>query len=162
MGYIDKKLTVNESLIYRAKIHWLVFLKPILGLIAIVCVIATTEKYLIDLAPAGILKYKSATYAGLFFLVVLPSLTQAILKRMTTEIAITDQRILNKKGFISVELQGMPLSKIENIDSKQTVLGRLFGYGNVIVKGSGSTPIELVNISKPLTFRNELAAQIDV
>ncbi len=54
----------------------------------------------------------------------------------------------------------MPLSKIENIDSSQSILGRIFGYGTVTVKGSGSTPICLSYIAKPMEFRNELASRL--
>jgi len=76
-----------------------------------------------------------------------------IIQRWTSEFAITNKRIIIKVGLISRHTLEMNLSKVESINVEQHLLGRMLGYGTIVVRGTGGTQEPFHNISKPLLFR---------
>ncbi len=135
-------------------------LKPIVFLGLLGVAIVNLEKHQIFHYVPIAMPYKNYIYLTVIILFVGWPLLNMLILKWSTHIGITNQRLLCKRGFIAIDLNGMPLSKIENIDSSQSILGRIFGYGTVTVKGSGSTPIYLHDIAKPMEFRNELASRL--
>jgi uncharacterized membrane protein YdbT with pleckstrin-like domain len=79
---------------------------------------------------------------------------RAFIRRASTELAVTDQRVIYKTGLLARHTLEMNRGKVESVAVDQTLLGRLFGYGTVIVRGTGSTLEPIRNISDPLTFRS--------
>lgn len=73
----------------------------------------------------------------------------------TSEFAITNKRIMIKTGFISRNTFEMNHSKIESINVIQSILGRLLGYGTIVVMGTGSTREPFAYIRDPLAFRRK-------
>jgi len=67
-----------------------------------------------------------------------------------TEIITSDKRVFVKTGFIATQIQDIPLQQIEEVRLSRTILGRLFGWGDVAILGTGGDPIILKGISKPL------------
>ena len=74
----------------------------------------------------------------------------------STDIVITNRRLIYKLGFISRRTEELSLSRIEEINFKQGIMGRLFGYGKITIRGTGGDSIVLPNIASPLAFRREL------
>lgn len=154
MGYVETVLQPDETVRFRTNFHWIGFVP---GLVLLV--------------PAAFIYWKLVPANGGFglwmMLVLLLLAGAAILlakawyDRFITEIAITDKRVIYKTGFISRATDEMPLSKIENIEVSQSILGRIFNYGNVDVRGTGSGgigPEKLHRIAAPLEFRNHVMA----
>ena len=79
---------------------------------------------------------------------------------LTTECVLTDRRVLAKTGLISRESIELLLSKVEGIQVKQGILGRLFGFGTVIVTGTGGSRSPFPGISQVLGFRKRVQEQI--
>lgn len=71
----------------------------------------------------------------------------------TTEIAITNKRVIAKFGLISRTTIETRIEKIETIQVKQGVIGRMFNYGSLIVSGAGTPQAPVPGISSPLDFR---------
>jgi len=82
----------------------------------------------------------------------------AWLRRLTTEIAVTDRRIILKRAFIRRSTIEMNMQKVESIDVDQTLAGRLFNYGNVTIRGTGSSFATLRLIDSPLKLRTSVTA----
>lgn len=161
MSYIKGKMTEGEYLDHVGKIHWIIFLKPLVMLGVSLLLIGVVEQQQLYRYLPIVIPYKQFVYLALLLLFfVIPFLKRVLLK-WTTEIGVTNQRLLCKRGLIAIDLQGMPLAKIENIESKQTITGRIFGYGTVVVKGSGSTPIIIYNLASVMRFRDKLATLIN-
>ena len=57
--------------------------------------------------------------------------------RWTTEIAVTNKRIIYKRGLITRHTAEMNMDKVASVDVKQSILGRIFDYGNVTVQAAG-------------------------
>ena len=111
MSYVDKNLMAEEQVVYRAKLHWSIFIKFIviflLGLIFSVG--------------------DSLTGGLLIFVAVILVLTQFINYR-TSEFAITNKRVIVKVGFIRRTSLETLLDKVEGIQVNQGILGRILNY----------------------------------
>ena len=75
--------------------------------------------------------------------------------RYSDEFAITNRRVIIKTGLISRKTFEMNLSKIESVNIDQTILGRILGYGTIIIVGSGGTREIFPSIKNPLEFRKK-------
>jgi len=91
--------------------------------------------------------------AIIFGLLGLSSALRAFIRRATTELAVTDQRVIYKTGLLARHTLEMNRARVESVTVDQTLLGRVFGYGTVTVRGVGSAFEPIRNISDPLTFR---------
>ncbi len=87
------------------------------------------------------------------------TLLAAAVRRWTTEIAVTDRRVIFKRGLIRRHTIEMNMDKVETVDVDQSLAGRLLGYGDIVVRGTGSTIEPFRKIAAPLDFRNQVTAR---
>lgn len=80
-------------------------------------------------------------------------LLYAWLKIRSTEMGITNKRVIRKSGVIMRNTDEIRLSKVESVSVKQGFLGRIFGYGDVIISGSGGNDAVMKGVRDPLAFR---------
>jgi uncharacterized membrane protein YdbT with pleckstrin-like domain len=85
---------------------------------------------------------------ALFTLFILP-----LIERATSEFAVTNRRVIIKVGLISRRTVELKLEKIESIGVNQSILGRIFGYGTIVVNGTGGTNEPFRGLARPLDFR---------
>jgi len=78
-----------------------------------------------------------------------------LVKFFTSEFAITSKRVIIKVGFISRKTLEMNLSKIESVNVNQSVLGRMLGYGTIVIVGSGGSREPFFYLDNPLEFRRQ-------
>ena len=71
----------------------------------------------------------------------------------STELAITNKRVIAKFGFIRRNTVELKLDRIEGLRVNQGIFGRIFNYGSVIVSGTGVTQTPIPAIDRPLDFR---------
>ena len=83
----------------------------------------------------------------------LPILILRAITRETSEFAVTSKKVVIKVGWISRKTIEMNLSKIESIDVDQGIFGRIFGYGTIVVVGTGASRQRFKTIASPLEFR---------
>lgn len=74
----------------------------------------------------------------------------------TTEMVITSRRFIFKRGWLARKTEEISLRRIEEVNLQQTFFGRIFGYGNIQIQGSGGSSISLQRLKKPTKFRREL------
>lgn len=77
----------------------------------------------------------------------------AYLRYISTELAITNKRVIAKFGFISRRTVEINLNKVESLQVDQNVLGRLFNYGSLVISGAGTPQAPIPGIYDPLAFR---------
>ena len=76
-----------------------------------------------------------------------------MIAKWTSEFAITNKRVIIKTGLLSRKTIEMNLSKIESVNVDQTILGRILGFGDITIVGTGGTKETFHKIKRPLTFR---------
>jgi uncharacterized membrane protein YdbT with pleckstrin-like domain len=149
MSYVDRVLQPGEEIRYRASIHWVTYLPGIALLLA-----AGVLWLLVPEAVLGrrILEVIAALIAagGLILL------ARAWFNWWITEIAVTNRRIIYKTGFIRRETNEMHMDKVESVRVDQSILGRIFDYGDVNVLGTGEGFEPLKKVDAPIELRNHI------
>ena len=77
------------------------------------------------------------------------------IQKISNEYAITNRRVIIKTGFISRYTYEMPHAKVESISVNQSILGRIFGYGDLIIIGTGGSREPFTTVADPLVFRRK-------
>ena len=79
----------------------------------------------------------------------------------SSEYGLTTKRVLVKVGFIRRRSIEILLQRVESIQVDQTLWGRLWGYGTIIICGTGGSRDPFYRIADPLTFRREVQEQLE-
>jgi uncharacterized membrane protein YdbT with pleckstrin-like domain len=152
MSYVRSVLQPDERVRYLTDIHWIIFL-PGIGLFVLAALL-----YLFALNTTSAYAFW-AVVAAFLFIVAAGALFSAWFRRITTEIAVTDRRIIYKRGFISRRTIEMQMDKVESVDVDQSVMGRILNYGDIIIRGVGVGIEPLKNIEAPIEFRNHVTGE---
>lgn len=163
MSYVEKHLIPGESVQYETKLHWVVMLgHAVIGILLALLAIAIPILW----ASLGT-KKKGPSVPGAVYVIALLCLVvggalffAGILKRKATEMAVTSKRVIVKTGIAERRTVEILLSRIESVAVDEPALGRLLGYGTVIVRGTGGTPETFEKIYHPLEFREQVQRQI--
>ncbi len=153
MKYVEQVLQPGEKVIYATSLHWLVYLRAIVLLILAVAVLIASSAI-----PEPGLALGMKAVAAVFGLWALVSGTNAVIRRSTTELAVTDRGVIFKTGVFQRPSMEMNLSKVETVGVNQSILGRILGYGTGIVRGTGGSFEPVAFIGDPLTFRSTITA----
>jgi len=138
----------GESILYHTKLHWVIFLWSIIWfIVAIILFIGGGD---------------AATAGGLFILIAMGTGIISFINFKTSEFGVTNKRVIVKIGFIRRNSLEVLLSKIEGIQVNQGILGRIFGFGSIMVSGTGGTKDPFHKIDAPLEFRRKVQEQIAV
>lgn len=86
----------------------------------------------------------------------------SFIDRYFTEYAVTSQGVLVKRGIIRRKVSRISVKKIEGVDLRQTILGRILNYGTIVVRGTGSDAVVFYMVPSPLGFQGLINDQIDV
>ena len=154
MSYVQSVLQPGEHVRYATNLHWTIYLPGLLVLILAAVVYWFGYSWLTIGAGwfwLGLAALLCACAAVLLFM--------AWFRRWTTEIAVTDRRIIYKRGFIRRRTIEMHLDKVESVDVDQTILGRIFNYGDIIIRGVGVGIEPFSNVDSPIVFRNHVTAE---
>tara|TARA_S200000501_G_C20332600_1_gene529565 strand:- start:3 stop:392 length:390 start_codon:yes stop_codon:yes gene_type:complete len=84
-----------------------------------------------------------------------------LIQALFIEYALTTKRVVSKEGVISRNTEEMRLAKAETIEVKQGILGRILGYGTVIVTGTGSSYVAFKTVTDPLKVKRHIDAELD-
>lgn len=146
-SYTAATLQADEKPLHQTTIHWMALTGPV------ICALLS----LIVIVPIAMFAaWKNFYWA--WFLVVIPLviLVSASVTVRTSELVITDRRVLIKVGFIQRHTFEMFISKIESVAVFQSMLGRVFDYGTVTIRGTGGSSESFATIAAPLQFRDAI------
>lgn len=162
MSYLRSNLVPGEQVIYQTRLHWIVML----GNLLVGCLL---------MAGGAVLLYYASNQAGFEIATIhamqgtavglvvagLIAILVGLVRRNATEMAVTNRRVIVKTGLISRRTIEILLNKVESIEVSESTLGRLLGYGAIIVVGTGGSTEPFSRIAHPLTFRSRLQQQIE-
>ncbi len=150
MGYIDENLSQGEEIIFLTKRHWV----NRMGWPTIFVLVGVGFLFLRTLFenPSAFLNYIGWGLIGLG-VVMYGILT---LLNNTVEIGVTNKRVIIKTGLVRRNTHEVILQKVESISVDQTVFGRVFNYGTLLITGSGGSSEPYTNIAKPLAFKSHV------
>jgi len=162
MSYVEKNLIGGETVVYTTRLHWITLIWPI-----VLCLLfGLPGLFLLASSFSGASDKSGAStpmlVGGLILLVVGGACIGAgLLKRNATEMAVTDKRVIVKVGVATRRTFELLLSKVESIGVEESMMGRILGYGTVIVRGTGGTPEPFERVAHPIEFRKQVQQQIE-
>jgi len=142
MSYVDKNLIPGETVVFRTRLHWIIFAWP--ALFALVTI------------AAAYLSYRRT--AEVLFGITLIVFLAKYFVYIASEFAVTNKRVIVKVGVLQRRTLELLLTKVEAIAVTQSIAGQLFGCGTIMVTGTGGTREPFSNIRSPLEFRRAVQA----
>lgn len=148
MGYVERHLLPDERVLYKTRLHWILFVKPL----ALVIVGAILTALLARIPEPRGLWWAGAAVgaAGLCWAFA------HYIELMTSEFAVTTTRLILKVGLISRYTTELLLSKVESIGVGQGLVGRLLNFGDLTVTGTGGAREVFQRVRDPIGFRNHV------
>jgi len=150
MPYVDRHLLDGEVVTFRTRKHWNVYMVPAL-FAAFVCV-----PLAVVAARSTVRVWVVAPIAAALMLLLV-----ARIKRGGSEFAVTNKRVLFKEGVLSTRSIELLLAKVEAITVTQGLMGKMLGYGEIVITGSGGTHESFADIQAPFDFRRAVQAATD-
>src|SRR3954447_19908482 len=150
MSYVAKVLQPGEHVVHVGRLHWIMYVPAVLILclaLASLAIPSTPENRVIIYGIAAALAFIAALSAF-----------RAWFRQFTTEIAVTDRRIIYKTGFIARETAEMNMHRVETVAVEQSIVGRVLNYGTVDIRGTGVGIEDLKMIADPLALRSAIRA----
>ena len=152
MSYVRSVLQPGEKIIMVGRLSWIVYHRAIFLLFVGVILIVLERIFWGETIVIPVT-------AVLFGALAIITAIHAWFLRWITEIAVTERRVIYKRGFINRRTIEMNMDKVATVDVDQSVLGRLFNYGTVTVQGTGMSFEPLRRIESPLALRNAIIAK---
>lgn len=161
MSFVERHLISGEAVQYQTRLHWIVMLGHLLVAL------------LLDAAAVALLIFYSRVRGNpdahgeiLLWVAIGAFVVSAIvfaigaIRRNATEMALTNKRVIVKTGLASRRTLELVLSRIESIVVEEPTIGRMLGYGTVIIRGTGGTPEIFEKMNHPLEFREQVQSQL--
>jgi uncharacterized membrane protein YdbT with pleckstrin-like domain len=150
VSYLDRNLLKNEQVLFRTRLHWRLYVAPVLFTLFVMGPIAV------------LLWWKEARlWSPLPVALGLVWVLAAHIRRQSSEFAVTNKRVVIKLGvFTTRSLELLP-SKVEGVAVEQNLWGKLFGFGHIVVTGSGGTKESFDGIQSPFEFRRAIQEATD-
>jgi uncharacterized membrane protein YdbT with pleckstrin-like domain len=150
MSYVKRVLQPGEQVRHISSIHWIVYWPSVAIAIATIVIFWFGEGRLLPKAW-HFLAYGLAGFAAILFF-------KEMYGWLITEIAVTNRRIIYKKGLVRLHTNEMNMDKVESVQVSQSILGRLLDFGTVKILGTGEGFEALRTVAGPIALRNSIVA----
>jgi uncharacterized membrane protein YdbT with pleckstrin-like domain len=152
-SYVQDSLNANEQIKYVGRLS----LWGYAGRFLVGALLLIGALWMLGLAASSTTSRSGEGAFGAFLLAAAALMIGwPFLARRFTELAVTDSRLIAKFGIVSTHSLEIRLDKVETVRVKQTLIGKLLNYGDLMVTGTGTTFDPIPNVSRPLAFRSAL------
>ncbi|HEV7694514.1 MAG TPA: PH domain-containing protein [Hyphomonadaceae bacterium] len=124
MSYISRRLAPGEKMVREGRFHFFQQLWPWLALLFLGIIVIGVIIFVREMFRLG-----------------------------TTRMAVTNRRVILKRGFFMVNADELTLGSVEGAHIHQSIFGRLFGYGRLTIRGRGDTELHFPTMANPAQFR---------
>jgi uncharacterized membrane protein YdbT with pleckstrin-like domain len=158
LASLEKNLISGETLIYRGNVHWIVLIR------SVVIAVLLGALGMAMLYAGEFTKQSNVAWLGMAssapFCVAAGFLIMGIWRRRATEFAVTNMRVILRRGMLEKKTEEILLPQIESITMDQKLLGRMLNYGTLKIRGTGTTFEPLSHVAHALEFRRRVQEQI--
>lgn len=153
MSYVKENLTRGERIIHTTNLHWIIFFESFSIILTGLFFTYLGVQYSNTLGTLAYwVEYMSffiLCFGGVKFLAEL-------LRFTSSEFAVTSERVIIKTGILERKSLAMHLNKIESIEIEQSLTGRVFGFGSIIITGTGNAESRFDLLKGPSKFRQQM------
>lgn len=155
MAFPRKLLNEGEEIVIDLHPHWWVFVKP--ALYTVVAAIGAVVVGVLEVADWLLVVFLVAVAFGLLWFLV------RYLKWVTTSFVVTTDRLITRTGVLSKAGHEIPLERVNDISSKQSVFERMIGAGDLLIQSGGGDlgPQTITDVKRPFNVQNEIYRQME-
>jgi uncharacterized membrane protein YdbT with pleckstrin-like domain len=162
MAYIDELLSRDEQVLYEGRQHNFVLIGNILTEMFLIAILiaagVASQRYLTNVSvagqPGGTVVLIVCAVISLFVLI---SALLDYLRWNNEQYVVTDQRVIQLRGIFNKAVIDSSLDKINDVELRQSWLGRLFDYGTIEILTASDVGINHMNrIGRPLEFKRAM------
>ena len=176
MLYVQQSLAPDEELVHIGRFHWFYDVVAVMNVfwglffaVAILIASVVLQNYI----PVNLMSFPPEPgdswltlvqklhpgiklFALLVALIGVMKFAQMLVIKSTTEIAITTTRLIYKRGLVARFVGEMNIDRIEGVSVLQSVFGRIFNFGQIVIRGMGVGELILPVIADPVKFRRAI------
>jgi uncharacterized membrane protein YdbT with pleckstrin-like domain len=145
VSYIGENLLPDEHVVYRAELHWIIFTRAALVLVA-----GLVLAFVPGIGQSGLV----------VLLVGVLMLVPPFVAYRTTELGVTNKRVIVKTGLVRRRPLELLLRQVEAISVDQSLLGRVLGFGSITLTGTGGVREIFHRVRDPLELRRRIHGQV--
>jgi uncharacterized membrane protein YdbT with pleckstrin-like domain len=142
VGYIESNLLADEKIIYKARLHGIIFVKPVALIVLGV-----------------IFLFIQPIIGSLVVVIGVVAVIPPLIDYLSSEFGVTNKRVIIKIGFLRRRTVELLLRQVEAISVDQSVFGRMLDFGSVTLTGTGGVREVFHNISAPLELRRRIQGE---
>lgn len=146
MGYVESNLLKGERIERVAQVHWWAWGKGVM----------------IIFVGMALAMMDGGAIAAVVIPVGLLYVIRGVIIVMTTELVVTNRRVIAKFGLIRRSTVELIHGKVEGMTVDQSIFGRLLGFGTIVVNGTGTSRTPIPHIARPLEFRKDVLERIEL
>jgi uncharacterized membrane protein YdbT with pleckstrin-like domain len=151
------ELLPGENLIVKVHQHWIFIAKSLLVPVALLVLVAVADFTVIK--NTGV--HQLRTYASLIAIAIAGLwLIVVWIRWQSISYTLTDQRIKIESGVFGRQSKMIPIDRIQDCTTRQSIFGRMLGYGRVEVDAAGAQGAEVLDhLPNPGSFRDQVFVQ---
>ncbi|HBM90359.1 MAG TPA: hypothetical protein DD400_00535 [Rhodospirillaceae bacterium] len=158
-SYVKRAMHGDEKIIYMAQLHWVIYQAGIVYVFIGAALGQFGRGFLENIFGETFAKHLGPflTYVSLgIVLVGALLLLSAYIRQISTELVLTNHRVIAKHGYISTTSYELMMTKVEGATIDQSIWGRIWGYGTLMVKGTGGGISPIDHVARPYVFHTHL------
>jgi len=151
--FVEKNLLTGEQVLYEGKVS----LASFWHILTFGAFIALTMLFFTVSASKGLWHSISSVLFIIIIISILlsPIIAFILIQMRTTELAVTNKRVIAKWGLIKRGSIDIRIEKIESVRVDQSIVGRLLNFGSLVISGAGNPQAPIIGIADPLEFRKK-------
>jgi hypothetical protein len=153
-GYVSRILQPGEHILSVGRLHWIIYMEGVIAFILSIVCFWVSQYSSDEIVELGGRVFGLVLLAASVFIAA-----KAWFDQWITEIAVTNRRVIYKRGFINRHTVEMNMDKIESVTVTQSILGRILDYGTIHIRGTGVGMEHLHKIAAPISLRNSITVR---
>ena len=151
------ELLPGENLVMKVHQHWIFVVKSVLIPVALLILVVVSDfTFIPSLKVSNLALFLTlgVVALALLWLIVVWIRWQSI------SYTLTDQRIKIESGVFGRQSKMIPIDRVQDCTTRQSLVGRVLGYGRVEVDAAGAQGAEILeHLPSPGTFRDQVFVQ---
>ncbi|MDP9313702.1 MAG: PH domain-containing protein [Chloroflexota bacterium] len=158
MSYLRSLLGEDEEIVFETRQHWFIPFAQVLTEVVLIMLLIAAAYVLVALRPFPAVPQELVLFgAAALGIVVAFSAVADIIRWRNEQFVITDRRVLQLQGVLSKNVMDSSLEKINDIELRQSWIGRIFNYGDVEILTANEEGINRMHaIRGPIQFKRAM------
>jgi uncharacterized membrane protein YdbT with pleckstrin-like domain len=156
MPFPKRLLLDGESVALDLKPHWWFFAGPLFAGIPVLGLLVVSLNQKGDIQTAGLWATAAVALAWAVWL------GARLISWQTTHFVVTSDRLVFRSGILSKHTRDIPLEKVNDLASSQSIFERMIGAGDLLIESAGERGQEsFSNIPHPDAVQQEIYRQME-